>query len=135
MFFHLSNKDDVPRLSASVLETARSKLVGADTAEPFSNCSRAAKLAVADVRLCLDYEPGRRATEMMAELVAGHMRHVFSVPRHRLRIRSGYPSEPIIAEVCPCASLDLLHPYENDQLVGSGDASPPSEKLAPYRAH
>ena len=59
---------------------ACSKLIYADTAEPFSNCSQAAKLAVINVWLCLDYELGQWANEMMAELVASHIWHIVSVP-------------------------------------------------------
>ncbi len=39
-----------------------------------------------------------RARETEAKLVASHMRVVYSIPKHREYMRSGYPSEPLLAE-------------------------------------
>jgi hypothetical protein len=56
-------------------------------------------MAVLDVLLNLDFEPRREAARSReAELVASHMRTAFSVPKDREYFRSGYPSEPILAE-------------------------------------
>jgi hypothetical protein len=52
-----------------------------------------AAAAVLDVLLTLDFEPRREA-----KLVAGHMRFAFSVPKDREYLRSGYLSEPLLAE-------------------------------------
>jgi len=58
-----------------------------------------AAAAVLDVLLTLDFEPRRQAAyDEEAKLVAGHMRIVFSVPRDREYLRSGYSSEPLLAE-------------------------------------
>ncbi|KAF9518250.1 hypothetical protein BS47DRAFT_1482756 [Hydnum rufescens UP504] len=38
------------------------------------------------------------ALDRETQLVAGHMRFAFSVPKERQYIRSGYPSEPLLAE-------------------------------------
>ena len=55
--------------------------------------------AVLDVLLNLDFEPRRQAAyDREAKLVAGHMRIAFSVPKDREYLRSGYPSEPLMAE-------------------------------------
>jgi hypothetical protein len=55
--------------------------------------------AVVDVRLMLDYEPRREASRSFeADLVAGHMRIAYSVPQSREYLRSGYSSEPLLAE-------------------------------------
>ncbi len=60
-------------------------------------------LAVLSVRLMLDFEPLRVAlqrdeTDSEANQVARHMRIAYSVPSHREYMRSGSPSEPILAE-------------------------------------
>jgi hypothetical protein len=61
--------------------------------------TRAAGLAVVDVLLYLDFEPRRQvAHEREAEMVASHMRFAFSIPKSREYVRSGYPSEPFLAE-------------------------------------
>ncbi|KAF9503396.1 hypothetical protein BS47DRAFT_1356260, partial [Hydnum rufescens UP504] len=58
-----------------------------------------AKTAVLDVLLNLDFEPRRQvALDRETQLVAGHMRVAFSVPKECEYIRSGYPSEPLLAE-------------------------------------
>ena len=55
--------------------------------------------AVLDVLLTLDFEPRHQAAyDREAKLVAGHMRIAFSVPKDREYLRSGYPSEPLLAE-------------------------------------
>ena len=84
----------------------RAKLINrnpsADTVT-FATCGPMARLAVADVRLCLAYEPqasANKPTSVPAELIASHMRVAYSVPKHREYVRSGYPSEPVLAEVC-----------------------------------
>ncbi|KAF8590094.1 hypothetical protein K439DRAFT_1657646 [Ramaria rubella] len=58
----------------------------------------AARLAVVDVRLMLDYKPPQQTFHREAELVASHMRIVYSIPKNRAYFRSGYPSEPIVSE-------------------------------------
>ncbi|KIM83548.1 hypothetical protein PILCRDRAFT_6971 [Piloderma croceum F 1598] len=64
-----------------------------------SDLDRNTALAVVDVLLTLDFEPRRQVTCIReAQLVASHMRIAFSVPKEREYIRSGYPSEPLLAE-------------------------------------
>ena len=54
--------------------------------------------AVLDVLLNLQFEPRRPAAQNReADLVAGHMRVAFSVPKGEY-LHSGYPSEPLLAE-------------------------------------
>ena len=70
--------------------------------------SRAAQTAVLDVRIMLPFEP-RSATaySLQMELVASHMRTIFSIPQHREYVHSGYPSEPLLAE----AAARQLHEW------------------------
>ena len=60
----------------------------------------AAELAILGVRLLPSIEPVRRAPSQNVEeyLVERNMRIAYSVPQHRLYTRSGYSSEPILAE-------------------------------------
>ena len=93
-----------------LLNLARSKLSGKPSYDHDALPSDTAALAVADVRLCLDYEPIRSQDEnIFADLVASHMRTIFSVPSHREFFRSGYPSEPILAEVSLYTWQLLVH--------------------------
>ncbi|THH12410.1 hypothetical protein EW146_g7725 [Bondarzewia mesenterica] len=108
MFRDIQNDVRILQLSTSVLKMARSKLVcNTDVEKSFDDSSATARLAVADVRLCLEYEPRRQQNQMVvAELVASHMRVAYSVPKHREYLRSGYSSEPLLAEA---AAMQLKH--------------------------
>jgi hypothetical protein len=65
--------------------------------------------AVLDVLLTLDFEPRRQAAHIReAELVASHMRIAFSVLKDRGYLRSGYPSEPLLAE----AAARQMHEFQ-----------------------
>lgn len=67
-----------------------------------SECDKLGRLAVADVRLNLQYEPNLKKIQVLdvqEKLVASHMRIVYSFPAHRMYFDSGYPSEPVLAEV------------------------------------
>ncbi|THH06221.1 hypothetical protein EW146_g9684 [Bondarzewia mesenterica] len=110
MFRDIQKNAEVFQLSSSVLKTARSKLIcDTDFEKFFHDPGATARLAVADVRLCLDYEPRRQQNQMVvAELVASHMRIAYSVPRHREYFRSGYSSEPLLAEVS--SALQMIYP-------------------------
>ncbi|KAF8340879.1 hypothetical protein F5887DRAFT_1225825 [Amanita rubescens] len=67
------------------------------------------KLAVIDSAITLDYEPlQERNRALHDELVMGHARIIFAIPKHREYMRSGYPSEPILAE----AANQILHEWE-----------------------
>ncbi|KAH9926363.1 hypothetical protein B0H21DRAFT_764196 [Amylocystis lapponica] len=78
-------------VSTDLIGLARAKLI----LRP--DIGRAAGLAVVDVRIMLDYEP-RRMASMEADLVEHNMRLAYSVPKNREYLRSGYSSEPILAE-------------------------------------
>jgi hypothetical protein len=61
--------------------------------------SMAAAVAVVDVGTMLSFEPHQRATSTMErDLITSHMHHIFSMPKHREYMLSGYPSKPIIVE-------------------------------------
>ncbi|TDL22981.1 hypothetical protein BD410DRAFT_828046 [Rickenella mellea] len=58
-----------------------------------------AKMAALSIRLLLEFEPTRlEAAELQNRMVAGHMRVAYAIPKHRDYMRSGAPSEPILAE-------------------------------------
>ena len=93
-----------------LLRLAQAKLVShpnRDLERERGAFSRAAQVAVLDVRIMLPFEPrSSSAQRLQMELVASHMRTVFSIPQHRQCVRSGYPSEPILAEAA-ARQLDL----------------------------
>lgn len=67
--------------------------------------SRVAKLAVLDVVLSLGYEHRHKDLyNDLSDMVASHMCTAYSIPDHRKYLRSGYPSEPVLAE----AASELL---------------------------
>jgi hypothetical protein len=106
-------KDRKDEIIPLIMELARAKLLCSDSiAKDFGSFSPAAKTAVVDVRLMLDFEPRRQAAHVMtADLVASHMRTSYSVPNNREYLRSGYSSEPIIAE----AAAQQLHEFRKQQ--------------------
>src|SRR5438477_8271181 len=89
-----------------VMELAQAKLLSMhDIKIQFPAVSPKAKLAVIDCILMLDFEVRRENVQLTeASLVASHMRTAFSVPKDLVYLRSGYPSEPIIAEAA-CRQL------------------------------
>lgn len=84
-------------MSTRVITLARSMLLGLPGYR-----LRTARLAVVDVRLCLEYsrQNSQLAFQTQADLVMHHMRTIDSYPGHQLWFLSGFPSEPIVAEVC-----------------------------------
>jgi hypothetical protein len=117
-----------------VMELAQAKLLGKINIEiPFSAVSPNAKLAVVDVILMLDFEVRRENAQLTGvSLVASHMRTAFSVPKDLLYLRSGYPSEPIIAEAAcrqlaswskqnPRALLEILNDNLTSGLLDYGE--------------
>ena len=80
-------------LEIEMLTLARKKLLGP---KPDSEHSR---LAVLDVLLMLDYDPLREeAQEVEKTLIQSHMRMIYSMLESRKYSRSGYSSEPLLAE-------------------------------------
>jgi hypothetical protein len=116
-----------------VMELAQAKLLGMhDINIQFSAVSPNAKLAIIDVILMLDFEVQQENAQLKGvALVASHMRTAFSVPKDLLYLRSGYPSEPIIAEAAcrqlaswskekPSALLDILNENLTSGLLDYG---------------
>jgi len=91
----------------STLRLLQARLVGeAEVKKSMQDCASTAKLALVDLRLCLDYDPLHQDTRpLMQHMVSSHMRYVYSVPVHRNYVRTGYPSEPLLAEVCAIQRL------------------------------
>jgi hypothetical protein len=99
-------------------------------------------LAALSLRLLLEFEP-RREISVNAEnrLVEGHMRIAYSVPKHREYLRSGAPSEPILAEAAarvmesigsiPNALLKMVQ----DGLISKGERGELVARLLLILAH
>ena len=83
-----------------ILELARAKLVSSrEIDNRYDTFSHVARLAVLDIQLSLDFEPRREKVQIEeGALVESHMQFTYSVPDHREYLRSGYPSEPLLAE-------------------------------------
>lgn len=89
-----------PSKEDTLLMFARSKLLRNNSPrQSRSKFSHTAQTAVLDVRIMLSYEANRTSARLHEmELVANHMRTVYSIPKDREYLRSGYSSEPILAE-------------------------------------
>ncbi|KAJ2936287.1 hypothetical protein H1R20_g807, partial [Candolleomyces eurysporus] len=77
-----------------------------------SSLATAAKFAVLDVLLNLDYRLLPFSHDTIQTMVASHMRTVYSAPQSREYLRSGYSSEPVLAE----AAMEILHLNESGAL-------------------
>jgi hypothetical protein len=91
-----------------LLRLARVKLLFShDITASRSAFEQTPQTACVDMRLMLSFEPGRyRSHKEELALLSSHMRTVFSITRARDVVRSGYPSEPILAEA---AARQLHH--------------------------
>jgi hypothetical protein len=91
---------NAPEIHTEVMELARAKLVASRAIDSsYDTLPRVARMAVLDVQLSLDYEPRREKVQIEeAGLVESHMRIAYSIPNDREYLRSGYPSEPLLAE-------------------------------------
>lgn len=122
-------------LLPTILDLARAKLLCHNEINVAHNKvdKRHASTAVVDVRLMLSYEPCREASRTLeADLVASHMRMAYSVPQNREYLRSGYPSEPFLAEAAarqmhifrardPDAILEILQDNLKSGLLDKGE--------------
>ena len=91
---------DTEEILPTIIDLARTKLIcHHEIAVTHTQLQPAARTAVLDVLLSLDFEPRRQAARSReAELVASNMCIAFSVPKDREYLRCGYPSEPLLAE-------------------------------------
>ena len=79
------------------IELAQSKLVGPSDILPELDTN--AKFALLDCRLSFEYEAAHTsARRLQEEFIAHHLRIAYSAYDSRESLRSGYPSEPIVAE-------------------------------------
>ncbi|KAL6303725.1 hypothetical protein BKA93DRAFT_786438 [Sparassis latifolia] len=112
-----------------LLELARMKLMGMEKYTEDIDQSKRGLLAALSTRLLLDFEPTREVSRSMeAQLVEANMRIAYSVPKHREYVRSGCPSEPILAEAAAQAMNELkrtvpeqLADFVVDGLIGKGE--------------
>jgi hypothetical protein len=87
-------------LESQVMDLAQAKLVAMrDFDSSHDDDKRMARMAVLDVQLSLGYEPRREKVRMNeATLVESYMWIAYSIPKDCEYLRSGYPSEPLLAE-------------------------------------
>ncbi|PCH39682.1 hypothetical protein WOLCODRAFT_141363, partial [Wolfiporia cocos MD-104 SS10] len=69
-----------------------------------------ARLAILATRLLLDFNIKEKEVGMEAQMVESQMRIAYSIPAHRYYLRSGYPSEPILAEAAARAMAEFRKP-------------------------
>ncbi|PCH43322.1 hypothetical protein WOLCODRAFT_103392 [Wolfiporia cocos MD-104 SS10] len=69
-----------------------------------------ARLAILATRLLLDFNTREKEVQMEALMVASQMRIAYSIPAHNYYLRSGYPSEPILAEAAARAMAEFRQP-------------------------
>lgn len=127
--------DQKAAILSIILELARSKLLcqhKVNVAHDKLEAKRAAT-AIVDLRLMFDYEPHREIARLAeADLVACHLRMAYSVPQSREYVRSGYPSEPLLAEAAaqqmhvfrsfdPDATLKILKDNVESGLLDKGE--------------
>jgi hypothetical protein len=100
-----------------LLKFARDKLLGTcDSAEINFKNNYAQIMAAFGSRVDLDLEPRREGSLALEKsLVESHMRIIFSVPGHRWYMRSGYPSEPLLAEAA--AHVKPMNPKGPDTIA------------------
>lgn len=109
---------DVGQKRDNIIRFAMQKLSNSNDAVLRSGqMYKAAKWAVLSTRLSLDFESAQyceSARQMEANQVASHMRILYSVPKHREYMRSGTPSEPILAEAAAISdtSKDIAPRYD-----------------------
>ncbi|KAF8551255.1 hypothetical protein OG21DRAFT_301501 [Imleria badia] len=105
----LNNKEHVSsKLLINMMNLARMKLLfNRDISELKDTQTYEEILPILDVLITIDYEPRlESAHQLQMEMVASHMRTMFSVPVHGSYAFSGYPSKPFIAEA---ASRQMHH--------------------------
>ncbi|CAE6508121.1 unnamed protein product [Rhizoctonia solani] len=95
------------------LDLAADKL----TAQGFGRKSRS-RLAALSVRIGITFESVTQASrEMESRQVESHMRIVYAIPEHREYMRTGSPSEPILAEAA-ASYLNRIHNGAGIAIVG-----------------
>ncbi|KAG8707118.1 hypothetical protein FRC11_007674 [Ceratobasidium sp. 423] len=94
-----------------VLEFAGEKLTAQDTPKRISQ----SKLAALSVRIGITFESTTRASRKMeSRQIESHMRVVYAIPEHREYMRTGSPSEPVLAE----AAAEYLNRNDGIAVVG-----------------
>ncbi|THU87163.1 hypothetical protein K435DRAFT_804533 [Dendrothele bispora CBS 962.96] len=129
------DEEKIRRDFDEMIRLARCKLLNSTTpGEPYQSkeevyFTRTAKMAIIGVRLMPIVEASYTVAR---ELVASHMQTVFSIHQSRKWIRSGYPSEPVLAEAAAWQvehwrseekpgepdCIDLLSPSEIGEVTG-----------------
>ncbi|KAB5592224.1 hypothetical protein CTheo_4321 [Ceratobasidium theobromae] len=129
-------------VQADIIGFAQMKLAGTERLEKLSSDGQ---LAVLGVRIGLSFNLNREKARFTEQrLVEGYMRIVFSVPKHREYIYSGYPSEPILAEAAAqlmCLNNmndgipSILHKWCENDLIAKGDRGELVARLLITKAH
>jgi hypothetical protein len=114
-----------------VLALAKRKLILTNSA---SNAQPIGKLAAIDVILNINYEANRIASRNIQEaMVARHARLIYAIPLHREYTRTGYSSEPLLAEAAhqlvyewekkePSCLIDTLNMNNDNGVLNKGHA-------------
>ncbi|GJE94119.1 hypothetical protein PsYK624_102870 [Phanerochaete sordida] len=103
-----------------IVDFALFKLMGknaenlaAAAAQVKAGLSLSTKLVPLAVRILPDFDLSLEvARETEEEMVTSHLRVVFSIPSHRLFMRSGYPSEPLVAKAAAIA-MNIIAPHSH----------------------
>jgi hypothetical protein len=96
-------------VASNVLALAKRKLILTSSA---SGAQPIGKLAAIDVILNINYEANRIASRNIQEaMVARHARLIYAIPSHREYTRTGYSSEPLLAE----AAHQLVYEWEKKE--------------------
>ena len=100
---------NVKPVASDVLALAKRKLILTSSA---SDAQPIGKLAAVDVILNINYEANRIANRNIQEaMVARHARLIYAIPSHREYTRTGYSSEPLLAE----AAHQLVYEWEKEE--------------------
>lgn len=96
---------------------------------PVKPLEEVVQTALVGIRVMIEFAPRReKARRLQEEMVTGHLRIAFSVPSHREYMRSGHPSEPILAEAAAisiyeeCVSMvQVISDLLRNDLIDKGE--------------
>ncbi|KAI0919154.1 hypothetical protein AcV5_002144 [Taiwanofungus camphoratus] len=128
--------DEIPLIRSNMVSFARAKLTGRfevrQVRRDVGKLLRA-QFSTLSTRLLLELEPSRGSARLLEnQLVEGNMRIAYSVGAHRQYLRSGSPSEPLLAEAAAQematiaeseadAIARLLLSYTDEGLINKSD--------------
>ncbi|CAE6531284.1 unnamed protein product [Rhizoctonia solani] len=87
------------------------------TAQGIPEHARESELAALSVRIGINFESTAASRDMECKQVESHLRIVYAIPQHREFMRTGSPSEPVLAEAA-AAYLNRIHNGIGIAIVG-----------------